>query len=151
MVSALAAKVLPFSLFETRRLVNALFGIAGLAATWQIGRRLGGPVAGLIALLLLAACPVYDGHMYINAKDTPFAAAMTILLWSLVRMFDEYPAPSRRQRRVRRRRSWPGIRLAHSGGSCSALGAAIALLVIVVEEVRAAARCTTAAACNSSG
>ncbi len=135
MVSALAAKVSPFGMFETRRLVNALFGIAGLAATWQIGRRLGGPVAGLMALLLLAACPVYDGHMYINAKDTPFAAAMTILLWSLVRMFDEYPAPSRRSV------VFVGVALGLAFGSrilaiVLGLGAAIALLVIVVEEVR---------------
>ena len=135
MVSTLAAKVLPFNLFETRRLINALFGIAGLAATWQIGRRLGGPVAGLLALLLLAACPVYDGHMYINAKDTPFATAMTVLLWSLVRMFDQYPAPSRRSV------VFVGVGLGLAFGSrilaaVLGLGAAIALLVIVIEEAR---------------
>ena len=44
MAAALVAKVLPFGLFETRRLVGAAVGIVGLIATWRIGRRLGGPV-----------------------------------------------------------------------------------------------------------
>ncbi len=36
--------------------------------------------AGLIALVLLATCPLFDGHMFINAKDAPFATAMIVLL-----------------------------------------------------------------------
>jgi 4-amino-4-deoxy-L-arabinose transferase-like glycosyltransferase len=82
-------------LFETRRLIGALIGIVGLAVTWRLGRKLGGPIAGLIALILLATCPIYDGHMYINAKDAPFAVAMVVLLLALVHVLEEYPAPSR--------------------------------------------------------
>ncbi len=96
MLAALAAKVLPFGLFETRRLVGAAVGIIGLIATWRIARRLGGPIAGLIALVLLAACPLYYGHMFINAKDTPFATAMAVLLLGMVRAFEEYPQPNPR-------------------------------------------------------
>ena len=96
MAAALAAKILPFDLFETRRLVGACVGIVGLIATWRIGRHLGGPIAGLIALVLLAACPLYYGHMFINAKDAPFAAAMAVLLLGLVRAFEEYPRLSAR-------------------------------------------------------
>src|SRR5512136_3020494 len=96
MAAALVAKVLPFDLFETRRLVGAGIGIIGLIATWRIGRRLGGPWAGLVALMLLATCPLYYGHMLINAKDAPFATAMAVLLLGLVRAFDEYPQPSAR-------------------------------------------------------
>jgi len=91
MLATLAAKVLPFGLFETRRLVGAIIGLVGLFATWRLGRRLGGPFAGLIALTLLAACPLYYGHMFINAKDGPFAAYMVIALLGLVRAFEEYP------------------------------------------------------------
>jgi len=93
MAAALAAKVLPFGLFETRRLVGATVGIVGLIAAWRIGRRLGGPIAGLVTLLLLATCPLYYGHMFMNAKDAPFAMAMTVLLLAVVRAFDEYPRP----------------------------------------------------------
>jgi 4-amino-4-deoxy-L-arabinose transferase-like glycosyltransferase len=96
MAAALAAKVLPFDLFETRRLIGAAVGILGLLVTWRIGRRIGGPLAGLIALILLATCPFYYGHMLINAKDAPFATAMAVLLLGLVRAFDEYPQPSAR-------------------------------------------------------
>jgi 4-amino-4-deoxy-L-arabinose transferase-like glycosyltransferase len=94
MLAALIAKVLPFDLFETRRLCGAAVGLVGLAVTWRIGRRLGGALAGLLALLLLATCPLYYGHMFINAKDAPFAVAMTVALLGLVRAFDEYPKPS---------------------------------------------------------
>ena len=40
MAAALAAKVLSFDLFETRRLIGAAVGIVGLLATWRLGRRL---------------------------------------------------------------------------------------------------------------
>jgi hypothetical protein len=94
MLAALAAKVLPFTLFETRRLVGAAVGILGLFVTWRLGRRIGGPLAGLIALILLATCPLYYGHMFINAKDSPFAVAMAIFLLGLVRIFEDYPRVS---------------------------------------------------------
>lgn len=93
-LATLAAKVLPFGLFETRRLMGAAIGIVGLFVTWRLGRRVGGPPAGLLALTLLATCPLYYGHMFINCKDAPFATAMIIALLGIVRAFDEYPHPS---------------------------------------------------------
>jgi hypothetical protein len=94
LLAALAAKLLPFTLFETRRLTGAAVGVLGLFVTWRIGRRVGGPPAGLIALVLLAACPLYYGHMFMNPKDSPFAVAMAIFLLGLVRSFEEYPRVS---------------------------------------------------------
>ena len=93
MAAGLLAKILPFDLFETRRLLGALVGIAGIALTWRIGRRIGGPLPGLLALLLLASCPLYYGHMFMNPKDAPFAAAMAFFLLGLVRLLDQYPKP----------------------------------------------------------
>lgn len=94
--AALLDRVLPSDLFETRRLLGALIGIAGIGLTWRIARRVAGPSAGLAALILLATCPLYYGHMFINPKDAPFAVAATMLLLGVVRAFDEYPAPSPR-------------------------------------------------------
>lgn len=94
MAAALLAKILPFELFETRRLAGAIVGIIGLLVTWRIARRLGGPLAGLLALVLLAVCPLYYGHMFMNPKDPPFAVEMAFLLLGLVRLFEEYPRPS---------------------------------------------------------
>ena len=91
LLAALTAKILPFALFETRRLVGAVVGIIGLFVTWRLGRRLGGPFAGLISVALLATCPLYYGQMFMNAKDGPFAVTMATALLGLVRAFEEYP------------------------------------------------------------
>src|SRR5262249_9717255 len=45
MVAELVAKVLPLNPFEPRRLVGGLIGVIGLAVTWRVARRTGGPVA----------------------------------------------------------------------------------------------------------
>jgi hypothetical protein len=87
------AKLLPLNAFETRRLAGALIGVIGLVVTWRLARRIGGPLAGFVAATLLAACPLFFGHMLINAKDAPFAVAMTTLLLALVRLLSEYPRP----------------------------------------------------------
>jgi 4-amino-4-deoxy-L-arabinose transferase-like glycosyltransferase len=96
MLAALLHKVIPLELFETRRLLGAIVGVIGLAVTWRLGRRIGGPLAGLAALLLLALCPIFYGHMFMNPKDAPFAVAMIILMLGLVRLAEEYPQPSPR-------------------------------------------------------
>lgn len=96
MIAALLHKLIPLELFETRRLVGAVLGVGGLAATWRLGRRVGGPLAGLASLILLALCPIYYGHMFMNPKDAPFAVAMVILMMGLVRLAEEYPKPSPR-------------------------------------------------------
>ena len=136
MAAALAAKLLPFGLFETRRLVGAAVGILGLIVTWRIARRIGGPAAGLTALILLATCPLYYGHMFINAKDAPFATAMAVLLLGLVRAFDEYPQPNARTVAL------TGVGLGLAFGSRVLAGIAapvgfIALLFVLVAESRA--------------
>ncbi|HEY5166751.1 MAG TPA: glycosyltransferase family 39 protein [Pseudolabrys sp.] len=135
MAAALAAKVLPFGLFETRRLIGAAVGIIGLFATWRLGRRLGGPIAGLSALALLATCPLYYGHMFMNAKDAPFATAMIVLLLGLVHAFDEYPQPGARSMVL------TGVGLGAAFGSrilaiVAAPYVAIVLMLVVIEEAR---------------
>ena len=137
MLAALVAKVLPFGLFETRRLVGAAIGIVGLAVTWRLGRRLGGPTAGLIALVLLATCPLFYGHMFVNAKDAPFATAMAVLLFGMMRAVDEYPQPSPQTVAL------AGVGLGLAFGSRILAGIAVsyglaALLLILVSEGRAA-------------
>jgi len=137
MLAALAAKILPFDLFETRRLIGALIGVIGLFATWRLGRRVGGPLAGLIALVLLAACPLYYGHMFINAKDGPFAAVMVIALLGIVRAFEEYPRATPATTAL----CGIGVGLAVGArvlGGFAALNALIPLALIVAVRARAA-------------
>jgi 4-amino-4-deoxy-L-arabinose transferase-like glycosyltransferase len=135
MTAALAAKVLPFDLFEVRRIIGAAIGILGLFATWRLGRRMGGPWAGFCAMLLLATCPLYYGHMFMNAKDSPFATAMIVLLLGAVRALDEYPNPSRRSMVL------IGVALGAAFGSRVLAVVAVpylaaGLLLIIVEETR---------------
>ena len=136
LAAAAAAKVLPFSLFETRRLVGAAVGILGLFVTWRIGRRIGGPPAGLLALILLAVCPIYYGHMFMNPKDAPFAVAMAILLWASIRVIEEYPRPSLASVLL----LGLGLGLAFGSrimGAFGAIEALAALTLVVAAEARA--------------
>ena len=71
LAATILGKLLPFDIFDTRRLLGAIVGIAGLVIVWRTARRVGGPAAGIAALVLLATTPLYYGHMFINAKDTP--------------------------------------------------------------------------------
>jgi Dolichyl-phosphate-mannose-protein mannosyltransferase len=96
MAAALLHKIIPLELFETRRLLGAIVGVIGLGVTWRLGRRVGGPLGGLATLLLLALCPTFYGHMFMNPKDAPFAVSMVILMLGLVRLAQEYPSPSPR-------------------------------------------------------
>jgi len=93
-LATLTSKILPFDPYATRRLVGAAIGLVGLFAVWRLTRRLGGPLAGLIALLLLVTCPLYYGHMFINCKDAPFAVIMLLALLCIVHAIEQYPNPS---------------------------------------------------------
>ena len=146
--SALAAKILPLGLFETRRLMGAAVGIVGLFVTWRLGRRLGGPLAGLIGLILLATCPLYYGHMFINAKDGPFAVASVIALLGIVRAFEEYPRATPATVAL----TGIGVGLAVGSrvmGGFAVLDALLPLVFIVAVRARAGAAKPALAECGS--
>src|SRR6059036_3566894 len=42
MAAALLHKILPFDLFETRRLLGAFVGVLGIAVSWRVARRMAG-------------------------------------------------------------------------------------------------------------
>jgi hypothetical protein len=135
MAAALLHKIVPLELFETRRLVGAIVGVVGIALTWRLGRRVGGPVAGLATLVLVAVCPAFYGHLFMNPKDIPFAIAMVVLMLGLVRLVEEYPQPSPRTVLI------VGLGAGLSLG-CRILGgfalvyAAVAVVPLLLAEVR---------------
>ena len=117
--------------------MGAAVGVLGLIVTWRIGRRIGGPLAGLLALVLLAACPLYYGHMFMNPKDSPFAVAMAILL----------ARPGARVRGIsapvdRRPSRWSGVGFGLAFGSriMGAFGAIAALAALALHRSRSNAR-----------
>jgi hypothetical protein len=73
-----AEAVSPLDVYETRHVVNTLFGFLGLLAVWWLGEGLGGPPAGLLAVVLLALTPEFYGHAFANPKDIPFASLFAL-------------------------------------------------------------------------
>lgn len=94
--SAILKRLLPFGDFEVQHLAVACAGLAGAWAAVKIGRLAGGDRAGFLAGLALLAIPAWWGHMFINPKDIPFAAAMTWSLYWSMRLAVELPAPRMR-------------------------------------------------------
>lgn len=70
------------------------FGFLGLISIWRISVLIGGDRAGFWALLLLATLPRYYGHLFMNPKDIPLAGTYACALWMLLRVFQQWPAPS---------------------------------------------------------
>jgi hypothetical protein len=75
----------PLDTFDTRHLVNALFGLLGVAAAWGLGFHLGGPAVGLLSALFLALTPSFYGHAFANPKDVPFASLYALAAWVALR------------------------------------------------------------------
>ncbi len=90
---AALARLEPPASFAARHGVGMLLGILCLVGTWRLGRRVGGPWAGLAALLLLAFTPYYWGQMATLPEDMPFAAAMTWALLAMMRYVEALPRP----------------------------------------------------------
>jgi hypothetical protein len=89
-----AQRLSPLGVYETRHLVNALFGLAGIAAAWWIGLLLAGPPGGLLAAVVLAATPLYWGNAFNEAREIPFAALFALGTAALVHVgLDCLPGP----------------------------------------------------------
>ncbi len=72
-----------FPHFVVRHFVTFGLSVVGYVALWAIARQLG--LAGfwaLAPLLLLASAPTYWGHSQFNSKDSGFASAFIIAMWS---------------------------------------------------------------------
>lgn len=90
---ALLERLLPSPPMDIRHGVGMGLGLVCLAGTWRLGRKLGGPWAGLAALLVLALTPYFWGQMAFLPVDTPFAATMTWALLAGLRYVEELPRP----------------------------------------------------------
>jgi len=93
MVAAALNKFSPLGVYETRHLLNGVVGLFGLAGCWKLGRTLGGPRAGFIALIFLLLTPNYYGQMFNNPKDIPFAVGGVWATYYMVRILPALPRP----------------------------------------------------------
>jgi hypothetical protein len=92
---SICRKILPL-VYETRHLVNALFGFLAVCGTYNLGRHLSGPAAGFFSGLFLTLTPGFYGHIFNNSKDIPFAALFSLALFCIFRTYNRLPAVSYR-------------------------------------------------------
>lgn len=88
-------------IWNTRTIVNGLFGVLGMLITALAARELAGrgrlgAWAGLAAAIGLALYPRYTGQMMNNSKDIPLAVAMVLVLWLVLRLMRRWRQPDRR-------------------------------------------------------
>jgi hypothetical protein len=76
MLALALEKLIPALSFDSRHLVSALFGLAGIYYAYRVGSVFVSPSVGFMTVLLLTFNPMWFGYMFINAKDIPFATTL---------------------------------------------------------------------------
>jgi hypothetical protein len=90
-IAQLAARVLPFDVYESRHLINCLFGLLSISIACKLGSHLAGPMAGFICALFLTLTPVLYGHSFNNPKDIPFSALCLLSLYFMITSYGFLP------------------------------------------------------------
>jgi len=85
--------VSPFGPYETRHLINSLFGVLLILGSGWTARWLAGWRAGALALLLVGLSPRVIGHAMNNPVDAPFAALYLCGLLAILRFVEQLPRP----------------------------------------------------------
>jgi hypothetical protein len=80
LLAQLCVRVSPLGAYETRHVLTGLCAVLGVAGSYRVAARVGGPRAGLYAACLLVLTPPWFGHALFNPKDIPFAAGA---IWAL--------------------------------------------------------------------
>ncbi|HYM32042.1 MAG TPA: glycosyltransferase family 39 protein, partial [Candidatus Cybelea sp.] len=93
LVAAICNKISPLGEYETRHLLNALVGLAGVVGCWKLARALAGERVAFWSALLLLVMPTWYGHMFNNPKDVPFAVFFVWSLYYIVRIASCLPRP----------------------------------------------------------
>ncbi len=80
--------------YETRHVINSLFGWFAILFTALIAVELVGWRAGIIGLFLMFISPGFLGHSFNNPKDIPFAMGYIMFLYYMIKWLKEMPRPS---------------------------------------------------------
>ncbi|MBV1856806.1 MAG: glycosyltransferase family 39 protein [Nannocystaceae bacterium] len=97
LAGAIVRALLPLGTNDAQHLLGAIVGWLGLLGTWRLGRRLGGPATGCVALLLISVTPTFVGHAFNNPKDAPFAVGYVWALYGIVGLVKAAPNVTRRR------------------------------------------------------
>jgi 4-amino-4-deoxy-L-arabinose transferase-like glycosyltransferase len=74
-------------------LTSAAFGLLAIIVSYKVAARLGGNMAGFTAAAFLTLTPVFYGQMFVNPKDTPFAAMFLLAILCLFLAYEALPRP----------------------------------------------------------
>ncbi|MFN9582352.1 MAG: tetratricopeptide repeat protein [Bacteroidota bacterium] len=85
--------ILPLGEYETRHLLNAIYGLLAFLFAALIAKEIAGWRAGAIALLLGLLSPVFLAHSMNNPTDIPFAAGFAMAVYYLFKLYKFLPAP----------------------------------------------------------
>jgi hypothetical protein len=93
LIAATLEHILPIWVWDMRHLLSALFGLAGIVASYKIARILGGERAGFITVVLLAITGAWSGAMFTHTKDIPFGTCMVWALYYTILIAQQLPKP----------------------------------------------------------
>ena len=79
--------------YEMQHFWIAVVGVFGIISTGLLAGEIGGWLAALLALLILALSPSYVGHCFNNPKDIPFASFSVFAVLQLIRFIKQLPKP----------------------------------------------------------
>lgn len=91
LIAATVNKVSPFSEYDTRHALNALFGFIAIFFTGLVAAQIGGWRMGLISLWIIFLSPRFFGHSMNNPKDIPFATATIFTIWAIIKLLNTMP------------------------------------------------------------
>ena len=133
LLAALVRRISPWDAYRTNHVLCAFTAELGLLGTWRLGRRVAGPLGGLLGLTFLVLTPVYYGHQFNNPKDIPFAAGYVWGLYFIARLI---MAASRCGREtvasLGGRRFWVWLALSLALGMCVRVGGAMLIGYLVL-------------------
>ena len=90
-VAESAVLVSPLDAYQTRHVVNVLFGLVAFVAVLGMGAYFSGGSGAFLSVLFLALTPTFYGHSFNNPKDIPFAATFALAVWALLRASETLP------------------------------------------------------------
>ena len=91
------SNILPFGIYETNHLINALCSLLTLVIVYKLGKFLGNPFVGFLSAFMLLFNPRYYGHSFNNPVDLPLATFYVLSIYLIVSLLDTLPATPKRQ------------------------------------------------------
>jgi Dolichyl-phosphate-mannose-protein mannosyltransferase len=87
-------QLIPALSFDSRHLISALFGVAGVYYVYRVGSAFVAPATGFFSALFLACNPMWFGYMFFNTKDIPFAATVLAAFYYCLTALTDRNEPS---------------------------------------------------------